>query len=529
MTETRDALADLLDRAEAHLVGKRYRDCHSLCLEAVRAEPAHPHPYFLLGVLAAEHGNTVKALELFERAVALNPQPARYHAQLARCLVRAHRHDEALAAAQRASERGPDDAFTLDTIGVVLSLLGRHGEALDYFRRALAYAPDSAEHRYNLAAAQQFAGDFAGAEQSYLTALRIDPQLHRAYSSLVSLRKQSDADVERVETMRRLFESCEGADARLHLGHALAKSCEDMGDYQAALDWLLRAKAAKRAELSYDRSADAASFEAARKLADIPVNAAPAGDRPAPVFVIGLPRTGTTLVDRILSSHSQASSVGELTNFALHLKQAARTASPLVLDADTLLAASDVDLGAVGARYLDSAARLHGGAPFFVDKMPLNFFFAPALLAALTSARIICLKRGAMDACVSNFRQLLAAGFSYYNYALDLEDTARYFAGFERLTSLWRERLPAGRYLEVRYEDLVRAQEETTRRLLTFCGLPWEDACLDFHRNAAPVATASSVQVRQPLYATSIGRWRRYGERVAPARRTLESLGVALE
>lgn len=529
MSRSGPALADLLRQAEAHLARKDYRECHSLSLEAVRMDPAHPQPYFLLGILAADHGNVVKALELFERAVALNPQSARYHAQLARCLVRAHRHDEALAAVQRAGERRPDDAFTLDTIGVVLSLLGRHSEALDYFRRALKQAPGNAEHHYNLAAAQQFTGDFAGAEQSYLAALRIAPQLHRAYSSLVSLRKQTNDDSERGETMRHLFEASDSADARLHLGHALAKSCEDMGDYEAALDWLLRAKAAKRAELNYDRGADAANFEAARALADIPVDATPAGDRPAPVFVIGLPRTGTTLIDRILSSHSQAASVGELTNFALHLKQAAGTASPLVLDAETLRAAGDVDLGAVGARYLDSAARLHGGAAYFVDKMPLNFYFAPALLAALPSARVVCLKRGAMDACLSNFRQLLAAGFSYYNYALDLEDAAHYCAGFERLTALWRERLPAARYLEVRYEDLVRSQEATTRRLLTFCGLAWEDACLDFHRNAAPVATASSVQVRQPLYATSIGRWRRYGEGLAPARRTLEALGVALE
>jgi hypothetical protein len=142
------------------------------------------------------------------------------------------------------------------------------------------------------------------------------------------------------------------------------------------------------------------------------------------------------------------------------------------------------------------------------------------------NARIICLRRDPMDVCLSNFRQLFATGFSYYNYAYDLEDVARYYVGFDRLVAHWRAVLPPERFTEVGYEDMVADQEGQTRRLLAFCGLEWNPRCLDFHENAAPVATASSVQVRQPLYATSVGRWRRYGAGLTPMRQILEAAGL---
>jgi hypothetical protein len=214
-------------------------------------------------------------------------------------------------------------------------------------------------------------------------------------------------------------------------------------------------------------------------------------------------------------------SAGELNTFAGLVKARAGSASNLVLDAETLSNAVDADLAGIGHAYIEETRRLTRGADRFTDKMPLNFFYVWLIHRALPNARVIALRRDPMDSCLSNFRQLFATGFSYYNYSLDLDATATYYKHFDKLLAAWRRSMPSSRYVELQYEDIIYDQENQTRKLLDFCGLSWNEACLRFHENAAPVATASSVQVRQPLYSTSIGRWKKYGDR-------LDSLGQSL-
>jgi hypothetical protein len=188
--------------------------------------------------------------------------------------------------------------------------------------------------------------------------------------------------------------------------------------------------------------------------------------------------------------------------------------STLVLDEETLKTARGIQLEAAAKAYLTQTKPLAAGAPYMVDKMPLNFFYAALMAAAFPKVKIVALRRGAMDSCLSNFRQLFSTQFSYYNYTFDLDDTAYFYRLFDDLMSHWRDVLPADRFMEVHYEDIVHNQEHQTRALLDFCGLPWEEACLRFHENTAAVSTASSVQVRQPLYSGSIGRWKKYGSKL---------------
>src|SRR5262249_3757911 len=176
--------------------------------------------------------------------------------------------------------------------------------------------------------------------------------------------------------------------------------------------------------------------------------------------------------------------------------------------------------------YIASTRPRTGRHKHFIDKMPLNFFYAGLIAQALPNARIICLRRSPMDTCLSNFRQLFATSFSYYNYAYDLLDTGRYYIEFDKLISRWRQALPADRFIEVQYETLVAEQETQSRRLIAFCGLDWDDACLDFHHNEMPVATASSIQVRSPMYTTSVGRWKRYGDRVNALRELFDNAQI---
>ena len=520
------ATGDSLDEAERLMARQAWREAHALCLGALQAGVSG-RPLFLLGVIAAEHGNLAKAAELFGEAARLEPGVARHHAHLGRCLIAFNRQDEARAAADRALALSPAEALTLDTIGVVYSRSGLHEQALPLFERAVAQEPGNASFQQNLGTARQFAGDFAGAEQAMRAAVALQPDLYRVWWALAqmsALRAEDGAEAR----LAALFPADPDADPdrALHVGHALARLAEDAGDPPRALAWLARAKAARLREVAYEPARDSALFAAAR--ATVGPLASGASDA-APIFIVGLPRTGTTLVDRILSSHPDVVSVGELTDFALILKRMAGTPSQLVLDEATLAAAAGggVDLAQAGRRYLEAVAPLAGAARS-LDKMPLNVVYAGLIHRALPDARIICLRRHPVDAGLSNYRQLFATRFPYYDYALDLENTGRYVAGFEALADHWAEVLPADRYINFRYEDLVADQEGQTRRLLAHCGLDWDPACLAFHENAAPVATASAVQVRSPLHAGSVARWKRYGEGLAPMLAALKAAGVGV-
>jgi tetratricopeptide (TPR) repeat protein len=509
--------------AERALDARDFKRAHELCLKVLAADPAHAAALFLLAMIAAEHGNFGKALEVVDLALARDSTRPEYHAQRGRCLIALHRPRDAFEAAQRALALDPQRALTLDTIGVVLTRAGAHAEALEPFRRAVVRDPSKAQYHYNLGAAEQFVGDFARAAAAYREALRLDPKLYRAWSALAQVSKAPFSHHEIAEIERQLAAGA-SEDAELHLNHALAKQAEDLGRYADAFRHLERGKRRKRASQARSFAEHDALFDAAARTARL------ADERGfesvEPIFVVGMPRTGTTLVERILSSHPAVFSAGELTNFSLAVKRAAGTPSNRVLDVETLEAAARVDARALGAAYLDSTRPRTGRTPRFIDKMPLNFFYAALIHRSLPNAKIICLRRNALDACLSNYRQLFATAFEYYDYALDLLDTGRYYVRFDALARLWRDTIRDASYTEVRYEDVVEHTEREARRLIELCGLEWDPRCLAFDENATPVATASSVQVRQPIYRTAVERWRHYEHEIEPLRRLLADAGV---
>lgn len=487
---------------------------------------AHADAHFLLAMVAATAGNFHEARELIERAIELDGKRAEYHAQLARCLALLKREPEARAAAERAVALGAGDALTLDTLGVVYSRLGAHERAVEFFERATALAPQQASYRYNHAASLRFLGLFDAAERAYEAAIAAEPKLYRAHSALADLKRQTEEHNHVARLKRLLDEVGDDVDGELHLCHALAKELEDLERYEEAFALLARGKSKKRATLDYSIGTDREIFAAVESLFDRGAAAGSGYDNDEPIFVVGMPRSGTTLVERVLSSHPDVFSAGELQNFGICLKRAAGTASNRVLDVETLRRASSLDSAALGRAYIDSTRPATGRCPRFVDKMPLNYFYIGFIARALPRARIVCLRRDPLDTCLSNYRQLFALGFSYYNYAYDLRDIAQYYVLFDRLMGHWARVLP-GKVLELRYEALVTDQETETRRLLAHCGLEWDPRCLEFERNTAAVATASAVQVRQKLYASAIGRWRRYAAELEPARRVLEAAGIS--
>ncbi len=499
-----------------------FEGVHTAAISMIKHNVEDSVPYFLLGQIALEHGNVKKAVSLFEQASAYDLGSSLYRAHLARSLTLLNRQAEAHAAAEAAAGLEITDAHTADTIGVVFSRTSFHELAISMFERAVALDSRPANFHFNLGSSLQFMGDFSKARAAYEAAISREPNHVRAWSSLISLSKQSKQD-QYLKELEALFDRhSDDSDARLHLGHALAKTHEDLGQYSESLAWLGKAKVLKRTEIGFDADRELSIFKAAQTA--LPQVKQCERSEDAPIFIIGLPRTGTTLVDRIISSHSRVCSAGELNTFAGLVKAATGTQSALVMDAETISAATKVDLAAVGKSYIDATVRLARGAPRFTDKMPLNFFYAGLIHRALPNARIIALRRGAMDSCLSNYRQLFSTGYSYYNYTFDLTHTAAYYRAFDALMQHWRTLLPPTRFMEVNYEDIVFDQENQTRCLLEFCDLEWEEACMRFHQNTAPVSTASSVQVRQPLYSGSIGRWKKFGSALDGLKSDLDEL-----
>jgi len=490
----------------------------------VRGNPGSAEGYFVLAMVALEAGHPDKALPMLERALACGPE-AEHLAQKARLLILLHRDGEALEAAREALELAPQDARTLDTIGCVLARLGDHEGSVAPFEGAISKEPANLDFRYNLAAACGFTGRTDQARSHYEAILQSDPGNARVHYALAILSRQR-SDANHIPRLSAALAAAAVPNDRLRLRYALAKEHEDIGEPQEAYRHLAQANADHKRTIGYDFSHDEAIFDAieAAFAGDLP--ASPGHPDPSPIFIVGMPRTGTTLVDRIISSHPAVGSAGELQAMPLAVKQLAGTSSRQVIDPETVAASMQVDPADIGRAYIERAAHHRpAGTPRFVDKLPANFLYTGHILRALPQARVICLRRHPMDTVWSNYKNLFASQSAYYAYSYDLMDTARYYARFDRLMQMW-ERVFPGRVLSFSYEALVSDQEGETRRLLDHCGLPWDPACLDFHTNAAAVATPSAAQVRRPLNADAVGRWKVYQSALTPISDWFSAQGI---
>lgn len=487
-----------------------------------------PEGYFLLGLAAAEIGEVAKAVPLMQAAVERGPH-AEHLAQLARIYSLMHRDGRAAEAAGQALGMKPADAHTLDTIGCVMARIGDHEGSLTPFRSAVRAEPENLDYRYNLGAACGFTGQVEEAREQYEAILAADPCNARAHYAL-SLLSRATKQSNHVPRLKTALENAAESAASLRIGYALAKELEDIGDRQA-FAYLQTANAQHKAATGYDFSSDAAIFDAieAAFAESPPVDLLGAAESATgPIFIVGMPRTGTTLVDRIVSSHPLVQSAGELQAMPVAVKRLSGIASRTVIDPATVKASSGIAPDNLRAAYLESASHHLGPeADRFIDKLPANFLYIGHIARAMPDARIVCLRRNPMDTVWSNYKNLFASQSMFYAYSYDLQDIARYYARFDRLMNLW-DRLFPGRVLQLSYEDLVASQEQETRRLLDHCGLRWNEGCLHFEDNRSAVATPSAAQVRQPLNADAVGKWRRYEQELEPVRQWFADKDIAI-
>ncbi len=489
------------------------------------AKPDLVEGHFLVGLIAVELNQNGTAVSAFGSVTRLQPDHPAAWAQLARLFMIAGQPLRADAALAKAVEYNDGNPLVLDTIASVYTLLGDQQEAEKWIERTLEQQPNNVNYLVNLANNHVFLGKLDAAGDVLARALVLNPTNANAHWLLSGLRRAEDRS--HVEVLQRLAGEQQGNPRALaFLCYGLGKELEDLEAWDEAFEAFARGAAARRQTLEPDEEGEIEMF---RAFADVFTaewlgDGAGGHEDPAPIFVVGQPRTGTTLVERIISSHSQVYSAGELKQFGQCVRRLADYREPRRHSAKLATQAAQIDCRRLGQAYMTTTATMRGDLPRFVDKLPPNYLYIPLILKALPNAKIVHLTRNPMDACFASFKQLFADA---YPHSYDQQEMARHHARYYHLVAAWRERFP-GRFFDISYEETAADIEPNARALIDYLGLPWEDACLEFHKQKAAVATASAVQVRQPAHTKSVGRWRRYADRLEPMRRTLEQEGVPL-
>ena len=503
----------------------RIADAFACANEVLKADPNVPSAHFLVALIAQRAGEHDKALDSFARVTGLDSHFSPAWAHLAEEQVRAGDYDAAMRSVARAIRHEDGNPMVQQLIGLVLSSLNNHVGALDWHEKASEAAPNNGGFLLNLATCQMYVGQLEAAESSLRDLLTLQPAQVNAHWLLSGLKKAEDTrHIEEIDKLVSTGRFRGHGLAMLH--YARGKEYEDLSDWESAFGAFEAGAAARRSSIDYDEAAQLAVFDALEEVCDSSwVDSADGDDSSGPIFILGQPRTGTTLVERILTAHSAVHSAGELRQLASCIARLAGFPYGAELSADIVRAARAIAPRELGAAYMESVRHFRGSTSHFVDKRPNNYLLVPFILAALPNARIIHLKRGAMDTCFSVFKQLFT---SAYPHSYDLEEMARHFVRYRRLMDLWRERFD-GRFIELSYEGVAADFETTARDLVERVGIGWEDACGRFDKQATPVATASSVQVRRAVHTKSIGRWKMYREGLQPVAAILEDAGIPLE
>jgi len=512
-----------LVEAESALRGNRFQVADGLLRRHLQEDPTDVLAIRLLAELGLLLDQNADACHLLARCLELAPGFAAARYTYAIALDRLRRPADALAEIGKALETDPGNPAFRNLRAVLLGRIGEFDLANEVYAGVLGEYPEQPRTWMSYGHSLTAAGNQADAIAAYRKSIQLDPQLGEAWWSLANLKTFRFAGEDVSQIRRQLARSELRDEDRLHFEFALAKALEDAGDYAGSFNHYAEGNRLRRLTTPYD--ADAVTSFVRRSVSlftpEFFARRSGSGDTAAdPIFIVGLPRSGSTLIEQILASHAEVEGTMELPDVIAMVQalteESSRRGGP---DYPEMLAGLDAGtFRQLGRRYLDTTrVQRRAGTPRFIDKMPNNWGHVGLIHLMLPNARIIDARRHPLDCCVSNFKQLFARG---QQFTYRLEDIGRYYRDYVELMTHFDRVLP-GRVYRVFYERLVGDTEAEVRRLLEHCGLPFDESCLRFHENRRAVRTVSSEQVRQPIHTSAIGGWRHFEPWLGPLKGAL--------
>ncbi len=494
----------------------------TLCRQFLKRVPHHPEAMRLL----AELGTKFKILDdaefLLEKCLEFKPNYLRARVDYVEVLQRRQKFDKALAQAKILFDTDPNPSFEV-SLGNALQAVGDYSAATRSYRNVIAKQPHNAAVQVALGHALKTSGELAAAINAYQAAYEAQPGFGDAYWSLANLKTYSFSDAE-IEAMRSYEDNSDIDDInQVQIRFALGKAYEDRCEYTQSFDYYRRGNELKANELKYDATLINDGLNIQKQHFDktfFKARSSYGHTAQDPIFIVGLPRAGSTLLEQILASHSQVDGTLELANVIsmAHRLNGRHLVGDTPRYPSVLLDLPEQGFINLGQQYIEDTRSHRRGGAFFIDKMPNNFRHIGLIHLMLPNAKIIDARREPMACCFSGFKQLFAEGqeFSY-----SLETIGEYYCAYVDTMQHWDDVLP-GRVLRVQHEDVILDLETQVRRILDYCGLPFEQACVDFHENKRAVRTPSSEQVRQPIYTSGMDQWRNYEEHLEPLKTVLQ-------
>ncbi|MBF0194221.1 MAG: tetratricopeptide repeat protein [Magnetococcales bacterium] len=486
--------------------------------KAISIKPDYAFTYSNLGVALQEQGKLNEAVASYQKAIFIKPDYTDAYSNLGNTLKEQGKLDEAVASCQKAITIKPDYADAYYNLGNALKEQGKLDEAVKNYQRAISIIPDYTDAYYNLGITLNEQGKLDEAVASYQKAISIKPDYADAYYNISNAKKFTD--ISETQVIKDVLNTAKTNSDKIFLNFALGKAMVDINCDSQAFKYYLTGNQLKRAGLEFDISETAKTFNKFQKTFDKSFfeSRMGFGDKDkTPIFILGMPRSGSTLIEQILSSHPDVYGAGELSFIKKNILQKISSNS-INMVPNSVSRFTSNDFAKLGSRYINNIREIEPKIKFITDKMPENYLYIGVIKLMLPNAKIIHSVRSPEDTCLSIFRTNF---IGTHNYAYDLIELGQYYRQYSNLMAHWHKIFP-GTIYDIEYENLTVNQESETRKLIEFCGLDWNDRCLSFHNTVRNVKTASNYQVRQPMYTSSVNGWKRFEKQLQPLLKALK-------
>lgn len=516
-----------LDKATRLFVKGEFRESEKLAQELVRDHPHDVNAALLLARLAMMASCYEDARVILEKITTIQPRFVAAWHDLGTVYKELHQYETAVSALETALGYDSKNALTHYYLGAALAMAARPEHAIASYQQAVALDPELPGAHIGLGHVLKTVGDQEGGVAAYRRAIELRPNFGETYYSLANLKTFRFSEQE-VEVMKqRLATDSLPVECRVHFAFSLGKAFEDAKEYDQAFSYYETANQLHRETIAYDPVQTGIAHERMRDIFSqefcSKTDSHSGCQSPDPIFILGLPRSGSTLLEQILASHSQVDGTSELPDISMIAQKLTQPRSGQVFP-QCMPDLSQEAIRQLGQQYLDQTRRHRQSAPFFTDKMPNNFAYVGFIKTILPNAKIIDARRHPMDSCFGCFKQHFAKG---QTFTYDLFELGEFYLEYCQLMDHWNTVLP-GQVLRVQYEEVVADLEFQVRRILAFCDLPFEEECIRFHETKRSVRTASSEQVRQPIYSGSVQTWKRYGAHLDGLKEILEPVFPSL-